>query len=326
MRIYTLVFCFWVATGPLHAKIVFTSHRDGNWEIYKMDADGRNQTRLTHNKVDDYAPVWSPNGRQIAFERHQGKGQGKDEIYVMDADGGNQRNLTNHPAWDSAPHWHPDSTRIIFRSSRGASSRIYVMDTDGGNIEEIPGLLRASGPKWSPDGKWIAFAGAVGEADVIQIVDPEATQLRVISVPIPRPMSVAGWSPDGRRIMYFAAFDDAGDDAILVIVTLSLDGSGKAVGWQRVRPPRSIDGSPAWGADGKSILFLGRNHGNENIYRYQLDNRQLIRLTDHPNSDGTPNEWHPLLTVSPQGLVPIPWGGIKSNHSNRTLPFLTLPR
>ncbi|RKU13887.1 hypothetical protein C6502_01705 [Candidatus Poribacteria bacterium] len=322
MRIYTLVFCFWAATGPLHAKIVFTSFRDGNWEIYKMDSDGGNQTRLTHNKVADTAPVWSPNGRQIVFERDEGKG----EIYLMDADGSNQRNLTNHPAMDTAPHWHPNGTRIIFFSGRGASSRIYVMDTAGGNVEEIPGLLRASGPKWSPDGKWIAFEGVAEESDVIQIVNPDANQLRVISVPIPRPMSVAGWSPDGRRIMYFAAFDDAGDDAILVIVTLSRDGSGKAVGWQRVRPPRSIDGSPAWGADGKSILFLGRNHGNENIYRYRLDNRQLIRLTDHPDSDGAPNEWHPLLTVSPQGLVPILWGGIKSNYSNRSLPLLTLPR
>lgn len=325
MRIYTLVFCFWAATGPLHAKIVFTSLRDGNWEIYKMDADGRNQTRLTHNKVDDYAPVWAPNGRQIAFERHQGKDRGKGEIYVMDADGGNQRNLTNHPAWDSAPHWHPDGTRIIFRSSRGASSRIYVMDTNGENVEEIPGLLRASRPKWSPDGKWIAFEQG-GESDEIHMVDPEATQLGVISVPIPRPMSIVGWSPDGRQIMYMAAFDNAGDDAVIVIATLSKDRRGKAVGWKRVRLPRDLDGSPAWGADGKSILFLGDTEGNLNIYRYRLDNHQLIRLTDHPASDGAPNEWHPLLTVTPQGLVPILWSGIKSNHSNRILPFLTLPR
>ena len=81
--------------------------------------------------------------------------------------------------------------------------------------------------------------------------------------------------------MYFAAFDDAGDDAILVIVTLSRNGSGKAVGWQRVRLPRSLDGNPAWGADGRSILFLGKTGDNLNIYRYRLDNRKLVRLTDH---------------------------------------------
>lgn len=322
MRIYILVFCLWAVTNSLHAKIVFISLRDGNWEIYKMDPDGGNQTRLTHNKVDDYAPVWSPNGRQIAFERVQ---DGNWEIYVMDADGGNQKNLTEHPAQDNNPHWHPDGTRIIFYSSRGASSSIYVMDTDGGNVEDIPGLLRASSPKWSPNGKWIAFKRG-GESDEIQMIQPDTHQLHIISVRIPRPMSIVGWAPDGRRIMYFAAFDDAGDGAILVIVTLSRNGSGKAVGWQRVRPPRSIDGSPAWGADGRSILFLGKTGDNLNIYRYRLDNRQLIRLTDHPDSDGAPNEWHPLLTVSPQGLVPIPWGGIKSNLSNGTLPFLTSPR
>lgn len=324
MRIYTLMFCFWVAASPLHAKIVFTSLRDGNWEIYKMDADGGNQTRLTHNHVNDYAPVWSPDGSQIAFERVQ---DGNWEIYVMDADGGNQRNLTNHPAQDNNPHWHPDGTRIVFYSSRGASSRIYVMDTDGGNVEEIPHLLRASRPKWSPNGKWIAFEQS-GDSEEIQMIKPDTNQLRIISVRIPRPMSIVGWSPDGRRIMYMAAFDAEGNDAVLVIATLSRDGSGKVIGWQRVRLPRfpRFDGNPAWGADGKSILFLGRNRGNQNIYRYQLDNRKLIRLTDHPDSDAMPNEWHPLLTVAQQGLAPIPWGGIKSNLPNRTLPFLTSPR
>ena len=157
MHIYMLVFCLWAITSPLHAKIVFMSLRDGNWEIYKMDSDGDNRTRLTHNEVDDYAPVWSPTGKQIAFKRYHERHQGKAEIYVMDADGGNQRNLTNHPAQDYSPPWHPDGTRIVFYSSRGASSRIYMMDTDGENVEEIPHLLRASSPKWSPDGKWIAF-------------------------------------------------------------------------------------------------------------------------------------------------------------------------
>ena len=322
MRIYIFVFCFWAATSPLHAKIVFISLRDENWEIYKMDADGGNQTRLTHNKVDDYAPVWSPNGRQIAFERYQ---DGNWEIYVMDTDGRNQRNLTNHPARDSDPHWHPDGTRIVFYSSRGASSKIYVMDTDGGNVEEIPHLRSASSPKWSPDGKWIAFERG-GDSDEIQMIEPDTTQLHVISVRIPRPMSIVGWSPDGRQIMYMAAFDDAGNDAVLVIATLSRDGSGKVVGWKRVRLPRRLDGNPAWGADGKSILFLGDTGGNLNIYRYRLDNRKLIRLTDHPDSDAMPDEWHPLLTVSQQGLTPIPWGGIKSNLSSRILPLLTLPR
>ena len=100
MRISILVACLWLATSPLHAQIVFLSLRTGNWEIYKMDSNGRNKARLTRNEADEYSPVWAPNGKQIAFESYRDKNW---DIYVMDADGGNQRNLTQHPAIDSFP-------------------------------------------------------------------------------------------------------------------------------------------------------------------------------------------------------------------------------
>ena len=115
MRLSILVVCLWLATSPLHAKIVFLSLRDGNFEIYKMDTNGRNKTRLTRNETDDYSPVWSPDGKQIAFESIRDR---KWDIYVMDADGGNQRNLTQHPAIDSYPDWHPNGTQIALDSNR----------------------------------------------------------------------------------------------------------------------------------------------------------------------------------------------------------------
>ena len=97
--------------SPDGKRIVFTSIRDGHvdaeWglptsEIYVMDADGKNQRRLTNNPHDDYSPSWSPDGRRIVFtSRRDGNG----EIYVMDADGSNLRNLTNHPDDDYHPAW-----------------------------------------------------------------------------------------------------------------------------------------------------------------------------------------------------------------------------
>lgn len=325
MRTCMLVVCLWLATGPLYAQIVFLSLRNGNWEIYKMDTNGGNQTRLTRNETDDYSPVWSPDGGQIAFESIR---DGNWDIYMMDADGGNQHNLTQHPAIDSYPDWHPDGTQIAFDSNRDGTSNIYVMDTDGGNVRQITHLKSASNPKWSPDGKWIAFDWLADlEGTQICIINLDTTHLCRISRPTPEtPMSVSGWSPDGKQIMYMAGLDEAGNDLVVVIATLSLNGHGKAVKWKQVRLPQGFIGSLSWGADGKSILFMSEMRGNEDIYRYRLDNRKLIRLTNHPGSDGDQHEWHPPLTVSQQGLVPIPWGGIKSNFSGRTLPFFTAPR
>ena len=83
MRMTILVACLWLATSPLWGKIVFYSHRDGNTEIYTMDSDGTNQTRLTFNEARDGVPAWSPNGQQIVFRSYR-NGERNAEIYVMD--------------------------------------------------------------------------------------------------------------------------------------------------------------------------------------------------------------------------------------------------
>jgi TolB protein len=120
-------------------QIVFTSYRDGNFEIYVMDADGGNQENLTNHPAFDYYPDWSPDGAsntgRIAFTSFR---DGNLEIYVMDADGGNQENLTNHPAFDYDPDWSPDGTKIAFVSRRdGGPSQVYVMDADGKNVIKL---------------------------------------------------------------------------------------------------------------------------------------------------------------------------------------------
>jgi Tol biopolymer transport system component len=83
--------------GGGEGKIVFFSYIDGNDEIYVMDANGSNQTRLTNNNVADVYPVWSPDGTKIAFNSDR---DGNWEIYVMDANGNNSARLTNNNAED----------------------------------------------------------------------------------------------------------------------------------------------------------------------------------------------------------------------------------
>ena len=67
MRMVMLVVSLWLATSTLNAKIVFYSGRDGAGEIYTMNADGANQTRVTDDPTKAVFPSWSPNGRQIVF-------------------------------------------------------------------------------------------------------------------------------------------------------------------------------------------------------------------------------------------------------------------
>ena len=105
-------------------------------------------------------------------------------------------------------------------------------------------------------------------------------------------------------------------DSFVVIATLD-SRRRKVVKHEEVPIPKMDLTTVSWGADGKSILFAGRKEGEKwDIYRFRLSDNQLIQLTDHPASDIFPQEWDPLLPVSPQGLAPKRWGEIKSN-SNR---------
>src|SRR5207244_703508 len=91
--------------APDGSNILFETNRDGNYEIYVMNADGSSQVNLTNNPASDADPAWSPDGSKIAFNSSR---DGNVEVYVMNADGSSLRNLTNNPARDLRPAWSPD--------------------------------------------------------------------------------------------------------------------------------------------------------------------------------------------------------------------------
>ena len=111
--------------SPDGTRIAFESLRDGNSEIYVMDADGSNQVNLTRHEADDHAPSWSPDGGLIAFESVR---DGARELYVMNADGTEGARLTNGPGLSVAPHWDIGGSDIIFSRIEDDSNGDGVVD------------------------------------------------------------------------------------------------------------------------------------------------------------------------------------------------------
>ena len=137
--------------SPDGKKIAFVSERDGDDEIYVMNFDGSEQTRLTLNQGQESSPAWSPDGSQIAFVSRR---EGRDQIYLMNPDGSNQRKLTNSQFFDENPSWSPDGNSIAF----DRFSEIFVISRDGKEEKRVfSDSIGGFDPSWSPDGSSIAF-------------------------------------------------------------------------------------------------------------------------------------------------------------------------
>jgi Tol biopolymer transport system component len=297
------------AWSPDGRTIVFVSGRDGNGEIYVMDADGSSPRNLTQNPAQDVHPAWSPDGRSIAFVSSRSPssrckpGPGRcwrdydrqSEIYVMNADGSRKRNLTRDRASDDLPTWSPDGRRIAFLHGRGRGrGQLYVVNADGSglrNLGRIAGpALFASQLVWSPDGRTIHFGRYLISTD-----GSGARKLPYIPL-------IAVWSPDGRQIAFVnnvstglpgpgARFKDDSE-----IYVMNADGSGT----RRLTHNVGYDGEPAWSPDGRKIAFQSKRgfvvgtgaQGNGEIYVMNADGSGKRNLTRNPGLDGSPS-WSP---------------------------------
>lgn len=288
-----------VATTLWDSKIAFVSTRDGNPEIYVMNPDGSDQTRLTYNSADDAELAWSPEGGRIAFFSNR---DGNDEIYVMNADGSEQTRLTRNETSDSSPAWSPNGQRIVFESDREGNSDIYIMKTDGSAQTRLTNHPAAEWhPSWSPDGRLIAFASAryrFREVYVpdIYVLNPDGTrETRLTRSQAGKGPSGPVWSPDGNKI----ASHVFGGSACYSIEIMNADGAGRT---RLTNDCVNYDSNPSWSPDGSRLAFQSPRNGNFEIYVMNGDGSGQTRLTDNPANDWDP-AWSPLLqgpTATPQ--------------------------
>lgn len=143
--------------SPDNKKIIFSSDRatildiEGVHDIYTMNRDGSEVSRLTDSDVQKFHPVWSPDGKKIAFEG-RGNGNNSSSIYVMNADGSGLFQVThNLSPGGHYPTWSPDGSRLAFASDHDGNREIYVIKIDGTGLRRITNDPRADQfPAWSP--------------------------------------------------------------------------------------------------------------------------------------------------------------------------------
>lgn len=256
-------------------NIVFNSDRDGDNEIYTMNADGYNPVRLTDNLADDTLAKWSPDGSQIAFVSDR---SGNNEIYIMDADGSHVVRLTHTVADDSHPDWSPDGEKIVFHSNLDGDYDIYVMDVDTPNpLKLTDNWHRDVTAKYSPDGNKIFYQSWDSNSSTLELFSMNSDGSNITKIAhLGSSNYEPAISPDGTKIVYFSLRDDNPE-----IYIANIDGTNEI----RLTYDPDNDYSPSFSSSGQYIIFHSDRTGNREIYRMNLDGSNLVNLTNNPSED-----------------------------------------
>jgi TolB protein len=224
--------------SSLSGRIAFDNFDD----VWTIDADGTDLTRLTHSAGPDFDPSWSPDGKQIAYRSDRGD---ESEIWVMNADGTGQRQLTA----GISPAWSPDGSSIAYASPghdpNPPLSGISIMNADGSGQHRVPNTDGGEYPSWSPDGSRIAFNSNLTGDHVMYVVDIDGSNLVDLSS-VGEGWQVQ-WSPDGRSILFTSHRDHP--DNYTDVYVMRPDGSAV----RRLTDDGAY--TPAWSPDGDNIVF-----------------------------------------------------------------------
>jgi TolB protein len=257
--------------SPLLGRIVFTSSRGGNFDIYSSNPDGSDRVRLTATPdFQEFSPSSSPDGARIVYYGRDGNlfdDFFQYDIYVMNADGTGQTNLTDSLTHDEHPVWSPDGTRIAF--VRGFFTDIWIMNPDGTQPVNLTGTPELSeyAPWWSADGIRIFYSADGGNRYVMNADGSGQTLLPGEDSDV-APGSV---SPDGTRIA-FSSFQSGAHK----VFVMNADVTDRV----RLTDMPGNESGPSWSPDGARLAFDSDAVGQNDVFVINADGTGLVNVTN----------------------------------------------
>jgi TolB protein len=275
------------ATNPgVNGPIIYNSPAGKHLQLFVVNPDGSAGRQLTHfGNGDALHASWSPDGKQIAFERDFEKHAG---IYTMNADGSGLRSLTPR-GFQGMPAYSPDGKRIAFDRSLPHEDAVWTMKIDGTGLKQVThnrpagkNECRCDGsPSFSPDGKRIAFVRTINDAKVaLFTVRTSGADLKQLT---PWSRGVAAkidWSPDGSRIVFSSPQFNPGPKGVSAnVFTIKPDGTG-LVQLTHDTGGKVHNGADSFSPDGTKIVYINNSTGRFQVYIMNLDGTGVTRITN----------------------------------------------
>jgi TolB protein len=243
-------------------------------EIYYSDYDGANARRITMSRDLNITPVWSPDGKAIAYTSYR---SGFPDILISRIYEGTMSKPANGSAkvQNSLPMYSPDGTKIAFMSSRDGNPEIYIVNVDGSGLRRLTSQPTIDvTPTWSPNGTQIAFTSDRAGSPAIYVVGIDGLGIRRISNDsyADRPT----WSPPPFNEIAYAARTGPGYDIKVLNVA-----SGET---RQITFGEGSNESPAWAPNGRHLAFTSTRAGRTQVFTVDRDGKNVRQITRDGNN------------------------------------------
>ena len=330
--VLTVSVSYLLAQAPTTPKILFTSARDGNREVYIMNPDGSEQVRLTKHPGNDLQAVWSPTGEKILFVSDRSRGIR--DLYMMNPDGSNVRRVFRKKIepWRTSPSWSPDGKQIAYSYTHWDAGKSYIHIATLGEQQGEELLVDGFAPAWSPDGTEVAYTALPvpgwGEVRRVSLIDIHTRKRKFI---LPKKsmfwQNRPSWATTGDKLVFSwnkhpfpPGFNPRVDRAPPewknkeTIYMVNRDGTELQ---QLVGEDGNYARYPSLSPNGDEVLYTQEINGRFQVFKVDVNSGVQMQLTHIGNilQANAGGDWFDpayALSVSPQPqLLTTTWGEIK---------------
>ena len=296
MSIRTILCCLLILLPTLaYAKIVYLSYGVVTANMYVMDDDGSNSQSLTTYSWPSW-PVWSPDGKQIAFSKTLLKGPKGDQrkaIVIINNDGSNEHRLTDdhednlngNRVFETSCDWSPDGQHIAFHSERSGRAEIWTINLKTKKLSQLTDTEGSSVfPSWSPDGKYIAYRDdpPAGYSTIYVMLSNGDRQRELAKGDSSRRRNFPRWSLDSQSVVYTETTFGLVGGSLHKVVVHNINTDKRQI----------VDTPDNWSIHsacymGRNLLLISAKSRNGNpekyeFYRLNLVSGKIVRITNTP--------------------------------------------